>query len=73
MSGYVGAVPTRILALLLLLNARVAAAGGGDDEPAAGGGGTGMRRVRDRKTLELMTREAIGESSSAFGDGTGYI
>ncbi len=40
---------------------------------SAGGGGKGMRLVRDRKKLELMTREAIGEARSAFGDGTVYI
>jgi len=40
---------------------------------SAGGGGKGMRLVRDRSQLESLVREAVGEATSAFGDGTVYV
>jgi acetyl-CoA carboxylase biotin carboxylase subunit len=40
---------------------------------SAGGGGKGMRLVRDRKKLESLVREAVGEARSAFGNGTVYV
>jgi acetyl-CoA carboxylase biotin carboxylase subunit len=40
---------------------------------SAGGGGKGMRLVRDRSQLESLVREAVGEATSAFGDGTIYV
>jgi acetyl-CoA carboxylase biotin carboxylase subunit len=40
---------------------------------SAGGGGKGMRLVTDRSQLESLVREAVGEATSAFGDGTIYV
>jgi acetyl-CoA carboxylase biotin carboxylase subunit len=40
---------------------------------SAGGGGKGMRLVKDRSQLEALAREAVGEATSAFGDGTIYV
>lgn len=40
---------------------------------AAGGGGKGMRVVDDIKNLEEQMNRAIGEATSAFGDGAVFI
>ncbi len=40
---------------------------------AAGGGGKGMRVVDDIKNLEEQMNRAIGEATSAFGDGSVFI
>ena len=40
---------------------------------AAGGGGKGMRVVEDIKNLEEQMNRAIGEATSAFGDGSVFI
>ncbi len=40
---------------------------------SAGGGGKGIRLVTDRSRLAQAAKEAIGEATSAFGDGTIYI